>query len=134
MKVISSHCDICDSIDVLKNAEAKYQIQIREDIKDFLKKNSGGYPAKDFIKTSDDEYEVRVFPSVNQANANYYIEKPLDYFLSKTNGKIVPIGLDSGDNYFCVNNETGKVYYCSVSDNQYYCIANSLDQFVSFFE
>lgn len=30
--------------------------------------------------------------------------------MDNTKGKIIPIGVDSGDNYFCVNNETGKVY------------------------
>lgn len=134
MKPISSHCDMCDNIQVLTSAETTYNIQIRGDIKEFLKQNSGGYPQKDLIKTSDDEYEIRVFLSLNKENKNYYIEKALDYFLGKTNGKIIPIGLDSGDNYYCVNNETGKVYFCSVGDNQYYCITNSLEEFSVLFE
>lgn len=129
MKLISNHCDVCDSIQVLTNAETKFSLKIRDDIKEFLRVNSGGYPLKDIIKTSDDEYEVRVFLSLNKENPNYYIEKPLDYFLSNTKGKIIPIGLDSGDNYYCVNNEVGKIYYWSANDNQYYYIAESLEEF-----
>lgn len=133
MKPVSNHCDVCDGVQVLTNAEERYGIKIRDDIKEFLGVNSGGYPLKDIIKTSEDEYEVRVFLSLNRDNANYYIEKPLDYFLNNTKGKIIPIGLDSGDNYYCANNETGKIYYWSASDNQYYYIAESLEKFAHLF-
>ena len=40
--------------------------------------------------------------------------------------------LTSGDNY-CVNNENGKVYYWSSSEDSYYYIAESIDEFASFF-
>ena len=46
---------------------------------------------------------------------------------------MVPIGIDSGDNYYCVNNENGKVYYWSSSEDSYYYIAESIDEFASFF-
>lgn len=36
------------------------------------------------IEAEDDEYEVRVFLSVNKENTEYYLEKPLKYFLEKT--------------------------------------------------
>ena len=42
-------------------------------------------------------------------------------------------GIDSGDNYYCVNNENGKVYYWSSSEDSYYYIAESIDEFASFF-
>ena len=58
----------------------------------------------------------------------------MDYFLEKTKGKIVPIGLDSGDNYYCVNNETGKVYYWSAGEDSYYCIAESIMDFIELFK
>ena len=54
--------------------------------------------------------------------------------MKKTKGKIVPIGIDSGDNYYCVNNETGKVYYWSAGEDSYYCIAESIAEFVTLFE
>ena len=41
--------------------------------------------------------------------------------------------LTSGDNYYCVNNENGKVYYWSSSEDSYYYIAESIDEFASFF-
>lgn len=52
----------------------------------------------------------------------------------KRKDRIIPIGIDSGDNYYCVNNETGKVYYWSMELDEYYCIAENLEMFVSLFE
>ena len=40
--------------------------------------------------------------------------------------------LTSGDNYYCVNNENGKVYYWSSSEDSYYYIAESIDEFALF--
>ena len=134
MKSISKHCDGANDLQIFTSMEAKYVIQIRNDIKEFLAANSGGYPLKNIVKFEGEEYEVRVFLSLDIENRNYYIEKPLEYFLEKTKGKIIPVGIDSGDNYYCVNNETGKVYYWTSSDNQYYCIANSLIEFNTPFE
>lgn len=51
--------------------------------------------------------------SLDVSDVNDYIKKPMDFFLKKTKGKMVPNGLDSGNNYYCVNNGTGKVYYWS---------------------
>lgn len=119
---------------ILARAEEKYSIIIREDVKLFLKKNTGGYPIKDIIAVNEEKYEIRTFLSVNRSDENYCIEKPLDYFLQKTKGKVIPIGIDSGDNYYCVNNETGKVYYWRAGEDMYYCIAMSLDEFVIFFD
>ncbi len=97
---------------------------------------SGGlinHPVKDIIVCNGEEYEVRVFLSADKTDQNYCIEKPLDYFLSKTKGKIVPIAIDSGDNYYCVNNETGKVYYWSAEMDEYYNIAQDLLAFEELF-
>lgn len=118
---------------IFSEVENAYSITLREDIKTFLVNNSGGYPVKDMISSDGDEYEVRVFLSLDDSDEYYYIQKPIDFFLAKTNGKIVPIGIDSGDNYFCVNNETGKVYYWSSGEDSYYCISNSLNDFVELF-
>lgn len=114
--------------------ERKYGIVIRSDIKDFLKLNNGGYPQKDIIVVEGREYEVRVFLSLDKNDENYCIEKPLEYFLNRTKGKIVPIAIDSGDNYYCVNNETGKVYYWHANSDSYYLIAESLGVFIVLFE
>ncbi len=133
MKCISKNCKLNINTKVFEEAEKTYSISLREDIKAFLEKNSGGYPIKDIIISDGDEYEVRVFMSLDESADSYYIQKPLDYFLKKTKGKIVPIGIDSGDNYYCVNNETGKVYYWSAAEDSYYCISVSLDDFIQFF-
>ena len=118
---------------IFSEVEKTYSITLREDIKTFLVNNSGGYPVKDMISSDGDDYEVRVFLSLDDSDEYYYIQKPIDFFLAKTNGKIVPIGIDSGDNYFCVNNETGKVYYWSSGEDSYYYISNSLNDFVELF-
>jgi len=132
MNSISTNCRNNIS-GILADVAKKRSIVVRADIKEFLEKNSGGYPVKDIITFDGEEYEVRVFLSLDPSDSNYYIEKPLNFFLDKTKGKIVPIGIDSGDNYYCVNNETGKVYYWSASSDQYYCLAQSLDEFVKAF-
>lgn len=134
MKCISNNCKLNIYKKVFEVAEKKYSVSIRKEIKDFLEKNSGGYPVKDIIVSDGEEYEVRVFLSLDSADENYYIQKPMDYFLEKTKGKIVPIGLDSGDNYYCVNNETGKVYYWSAGEDSYYCIAESIMDFIELFK
>lgn len=133
MESISTNCKTNLS-DVLFDAAKKRGIVVREDIKEFLEKNSGGYPVKNIVTFDGEEYEVRVFLSLDASDNYYYIEKPLRFFLDKTKGKIVPIGIDSGDNYYCVNNETGKVYYWSAGADQYYCLAESLEKFVKAFE
>lgn len=133
MKSISTNCKTNFSA-VLSDAAKKSGIVIREDIREFLEENSGGYPVKDIVSFNNEEHEVRVFLSLDNSDNNYYIEKPLSFFLEKTKGKIVPIGLDSGDNYYCVNNETGKVYYWSAGSDQYYYLAESLAEFVKAFE
>lgn len=115
-------------------AEKKFSVAVRNDIKDFLKVNNGGYPKEDIIIVKDSEYEVRVFLSLDRNDNNYCIEKPLDYFLSNTKGKMVPIAIDSGDNYYCVNNETGKVYYWMANSDCYYLIAGSIADFEKLFK
>ena len=130
MKCICKNCTQVVNNTIWTETENKYQIKIRQDIQQFLTANSGGFPIKDIIIVDGEEYEVRVFLSLDSNDKNYYIEKPLNYFLENTKGKIVPIGIDSGDNYYCVNNENGKVYYWSAGDNQYYCISESLEVFI----
>lgn len=134
MKCISKNCKSSKDISVFSEAEKKYAIRVREDIKLFIELNSGGLPIKDIIISKGEEYEVRVFLSLDCEDHNYYMKKPMDYFLGKTKGKIIPIGLDSGDNYYCVNNENGKVYYWSAGEDQYYCISDSLAEFIMLFE
>ena len=130
MKCICKNCTQVVNNTIWTETENKYQIKIRQDIQQFLTANSGGFPIKDIIIVDGEEYEVRVFLSLDSNDKNYYIEKPLNYFLENTKGKIVPIGIDSGDNYYCVNNENVKVYYWSAGENQYYCISESLEAFI----
>ena len=126
--------EIRKNANVWEKAEEKHKITVRDDIRSFIQTNGGGYPEKDIITADGEDYEVRIFLSADAEDENYYIGKPLDYFLTKTNGKIVPIGIDSGDNYYCVNNETGKVYYWMAETDKYFPIADNLDKFCELFE
>lgn len=134
MKCISKECDKNIDVNIFSDAEKEFAISLREDIKSFLIENSGGYPIKDIIVYDGEDYEVRVFLSLDDENEYYSIKKPLDFFMKNTKGKIVPIGIDSGDNYYCVNNETGKVYYWCASENSYFCISDSLSDFIKLFD
>ena len=100
MKCISNNCKTSINKNVWLETEKKYNIIIREDVKKFLELNSGGYPLKDIIYSDGEEYEVRNFLSLDAEDENYYIGKPLEYFLERTKGKMLPIGIDSGDNYY----------------------------------
>lgn len=133
MNIISTESRTKYNENIWNEIEQKYDIFIRTDIKDFFKFNNGGYPINDIIISDEIEYEIRAFLSLDKNDQNYYIEKPLCYFLTKTNAKIIPIALDSGDNYYCVNNETGKVYFWSSSTDSYYLISDNIEQFTNLF-
>lgn len=133
MNIISTESRTKYNENIWNEIEQKYDIFIRTDIKDFFKFNNGGYPINDIIISDEIEYEIRAFLSLDENDQNYYIEKPLCYFLTKTNAKIIPIALDSGDNYYCVNNETGKVYFWSSSTDSYYLISDNIEQFTNLF-
>ena len=113
--------------------EEKYDITVRQDIKAFFRKNGGKHPITDVIDIKGEEYEVRVFLSIDEKNM-YYVGKSLDYFLTNTDGQIIPVAIDSGSNYYCVNNKTGKVYYWSSEEDSYYPIANNLTSFCKLFK
>lgn len=134
MKCIATNIKKSFNEKVFADAEKEFAITIKQTIKDFIKLNAGGYPVKDIVSIDGEDYEVRVFLSADKEDTNYYIAKPMNYFLKKTKNKIIPIGLDSGDNYYCVNNDTEKVYFWSAGEDQYYCIANNLDEFAARFE
>lgn len=133
MECISTNCRENINEQLWQEVNLQYGVSIRDDIKDFLRMNNGGYPENSYIEVDGEEYEVRVFLSLDASDENYYIEKPLQYFMQKTKGRIVPIGIDSGDNYYCVDNETGKVYYWSMDSDSYYFISQNIESFINFF-
>ena len=133
MNIISTECRTKYNENIWNEVEQKYDIFIRTDIKDFFKFNNGGYPINDIIISDEIEYEIRAFLSLDENDENYCIEKTLSYFLTKTKAKIIPIALDSGDNYYCVNNESGKVYFWSSDTDSYYLISENIEEFVNLF-
>lgn len=114
--------------------EEKYNIHIIQPIKDFIETNSGGDPLTDMIDTQNGPHEVRKILSLTKTSKYYSIAKYADQFLKETHGKIIPVAVDSGGNYFCVNNETGKVYFWFEEDGLYYLVADDLDEFAKSFK
>ena len=56
MKSIAQNTDYVENQTLLQEVEEKYKIQIREDIKEFIKLNSGGYPLKDVIEAEGERH------------------------------------------------------------------------------
>lgn len=133
MSTISYDVNPNIDIDVLSTAEERHSITMRDDIKQFIISNAGGYPRKLVIIVDGEEYEVRVFLSLDKSDSHYFIGEWLNDFLSKTKGRIVPIAIDSENNVYCVNNETGKVYYWSFDADEYYYLAENLECFSALF-
>ena len=116
---------------VIDRIEDKYDIYFSEDFKKFFRENNGGIPKKNIFNVNGKEYEIRCFLSFNEGEYNS-IRKPLAWFQEKTHGKIVPVAKDSGDNYYCVNLETEKIYFWDKDDNLYYCVAASFAEFIGY--
>ena len=116
---------------VIDRIEDKYDIYFSEDFKKFFRENNGGIPKKNIFNVNGKEYEIRCFLSFNEGEYNS-IRKPLAWFQEKTYGKIVPVAKDSGDNYYCVNLETEKIYFWDKDDNLYYCVAESFAEFIGY--
>lgn len=127
-KIVKKNEDKID-LTIWKDLEKKYDIRIIQPIKDFIETNSGGDPAKSMINTQNGPHEVRKILSLTRTSKYYSIAKYADQFLNDTHGKIVPVAVDSGGNYFCVNNETGKVYFWFEEDGLYYQVADDLNEF-----
>ncbi len=113
--------------------EEKYGIKISDEIISFWNYNAGGIPKKTIITANSEEYEIRTFLSFDETDKYYYIKPMLESFLEETNGLIIPFAVDSGSNYYCINNENGKIYYWSHSDDEYYLMCKDIEEFISCF-
>lgn len=130
---------ICTGISLLKDSlaieryEDKYAFDLPKELKCFFQENNGGIPKKKVFTARGGEYEIRCFLSFNRGEYNS-IDLPIQSFQEETKGKIVPIAKDSGDNYYCINVETGKIYYWDKDDNLYYCIAEDFGELVEYLQ
>ena len=122
-----------NNLEILEKAESDFNIKIKENIKNFIKKHSGSYPNNAIIDINGEEYEIRVFLSLDKSS-DYYIERQLYQFLRDSNGKMIPIAIDSGDNYYCINNETEKVYYWSHELREFEFIGSGINTFSKAFK
>lgn len=115
-------------MEVFDRAEKHFNISIRQDIKDFVKAGTsalkiGYFTVKNVI------YEIRAYLVCNAIGAIYDIERPMYYLLAHTDKTMIPVGFDSGNNYFCINNKTGQVYFWNIEENTYNLLAESIDEF-----
>ena len=126
---------ICNSVSKLKNPssikaiEEIYKIEFPNVMVDFFTANNGGIPANREFTVNGQEYEIRCFLSFNENEYNS-IHRAIDSYQKETNGKIVPIAKDSGDNYFCLNIETGNIFYNDNADGLYYKLFDSFSDLV----
>lgn len=114
---------------VFTEIEKQFKIRIRHDVKELMTSNPG-YPKKGLIRIGEEQYDIRVFLSTD-ANSEYYIKKPLMHYLDNTKCAMIPFAIDNSSGYYCVNNNSGKVYYHTPDAETYYCITNSLAQFIA---
>ena len=142
-QLMAMNPDVCGWI-VMDHTGIDYPIVQGEDNFEYLDKDALGNPeisGSIFLDWQNnrkftDPYMVLMGHHMQAGKMFGDLDKYSDetFFRKNTTGKIVPIGIDSGDNYYCVNNETGKVYYWCASENTYFCISNSLSDFIALFD
>ena len=121
------------STESFSDFEKKYDLLLPEMVKTFFVDNNGGTPKKNYVLFDDEEYEVRFFLSFNMDD-NYSIYKSSDYFMKRTKRRLIPCAIDSGDNYYCFDKDTEKVYYYQASEDAFYAICDCISEFFKAFE
>lgn len=133
--IISNDETVCrdiDPIDItqISSVENEFKIKIPNNVKKFFLKNNGGKPYIDVINTNGRDWDIRCFLSFNPNNRYYSIQKCLPFFLEESKGKMIPIAVDNGGNYYCIDS-AGKVYnWFHEEENSYTLITKSFDEFV----
>lgn len=130
MNVICHNITEITNSDAIKKIENKYGIKFPAEMVEFFGLNNGGTPDHRYFFAEEEEFELRSFLSFNEGEHNS-IHKPLEYFQKNTKGKIVPLGYDSFDNYFCLNVETGIIYFFDHEDELYYRIFDSFSELIA---
>lgn len=119
------------SADFWKQLHDKYnnKYKINKSIMNFITKYSGKRPQNDLITVNGEQYEIKTFFSLNPNDVYRYIGRCMTSFIEKTKCKYIPIAIDSGDNYYCADNSTGKVYYWNSDMYELHPIADSIKEF-----
>lgn len=126
---------VCKNISELKNkssissVEKLYGIKFPKEMIEFFLENNGGTPINKLFTADGKEYELRCFLSFNEDEYNS-IHKAIQSYQTETKGKIAPVAKDSGDNYFCINIDTGNIYYNDNSDGLYYKLFDKFSDLV----
>jgi len=99
--------------------EKKYNIKIAPSIRSFINEFSN----KNFsvyIKIGKDEYEVRGVFSVSSSEGYAgLLDKVIKSILTESNNKFIPVAIDSGSNYYCVDMSGSNVYRQNHEDNNF---------------
>ena len=81
--------------------------KVASSVKMFLLQK-GGVKTNCYIKVNGDEYEVRAVLTLD--DGEYSLKKSIKSILKASNNKLIPIAVDSGSNYYCVDLKGTTVY------------------------
>lgn len=83
------------------------QLKVSPSVKHFML-TQGGAKQNCYIKINNSEYEVRAVLTIG--DGYWSIEKVIKSILNDSNNKLIPIAVDSGSNYYCVDLKGSTVY------------------------
>ena len=133
MKIICHDIKAITDCNAISDTENKYGFKLPLEVAEFFNLNNGGTPDDRYFVAEEEEFELRSFLSFNEGDLNS-IYKPMEYFQKNTKGKIIPLGYDSFDNYFCMNLENGCIYFYDHEDELYYRIFDSFAELIAVLE
>lgn len=111
MNIISNYLtEAVDNKNAFDELEKKYNIKIAPSIRSFI--NEFGDKNFDaYIKIGKDEYEVRgVFSTSSSKGYAGPLNKVIKSVLNDSSNKLIPVAVDSGSNYYCVDLKGSTVY------------------------
>lgn len=117
-------------IDSIDNFEKNYNLTIPTDIKTLFKNYNGGRPNKRNIQiNNNDEVCIKMLLSFNKEDSEN-IYKVNDYFMKEFNKKVMPIAVEDGGNYFCINLDDESILYWNHESNELIKIESNLNKFL----
>ena len=106
----------------VEQLERRYQVRLSHGLRACILANNGGRPVPDGVRLAGGRAtDVRLLLSYNpEDRENIY--RPMEYFVEKYHGSLIPFAVDSGGNYFCQQGERIVLWrqdgeFCPVSEN-----------------